>query len=187
MIFEIYLGNKTAWKILRVFSEAPGKGLSREEIRKYTKSGNLALSSSLRKLEKFNILKKKKIGKTNIYWVNSSNQFARILLNLFSIEKEKFKGMEPSKIIYLSSVIEKLLKLNPTKIFLFGSQVKGTATEQSDFDICIVLEKKTREIIKLKLPENIELHVFDLKEFEKLKKAKDPLIRDILRDGIEIV
>ncbi len=95
--------------------------------------------------------------------------------------------MEPSKIIYLSSVIEKLLELNPTKIFLFGSQVKGTATEQSDFDICIVLEKKTREIIKLKLPENIELHVFDLKEFDELKKAKDPLIRDILRDGIEIV
>lgn len=186
-MFEIYLGNKTAWKILRIFSEAPGKGLSREEIRKYTKSGNLALSSSLRKLEKFNILKKKKIGKANIYWVNSSNQFAKLLLDLFSTERENFKNIEPSKIIFLAPVIDELLKLNPAKIFLFGSQVKGTATEESDFDICIVLKKKTKDIIKLKLPQKIQLHIFDEKEFRELEKVKDPLIKDVLRDGVEII
>lgn len=186
-MFEIYLGNKTAWKILRIFSEAPGKGLSREEIRKYTRSGNLALSSSLRKLEKFNILKMKKVGKTNIYWVNASNPFAKLLLDMFSIERENFKNLEPSKIIFLSPVIDKLLNLNPKKIFLFGSQVKGTATEESDFDICLVLKKKTREIVNLELPEKIQLHIFDEKEFREFEKTKDKLINDILRDGIEIM
>jgi len=186
-MFEVYLGNKTAWKILRIFNEAPGKGLSREEIRKYTKSGNLALSSSLRKLKKFNILKMKKVGKTNIYWVNSSNQFAKLLLNMFSVERENFKNIEPSKIIFLSPAIDKLLNLNPEKIFLFGSQVKGIATEESDFDICLVLKKKTKEIINLKLPEKIQLHIFDEKEFRELEKGKDKMIKDILRDGIEII
>ena len=43
MVYENFLGNKTAWKILRVLSEAPGKGLSINEIKKLTKAGNIGL------------------------------------------------------------------------------------------------------------------------------------------------
>jgi len=60
-MYENFLGNKTAWKILRVLSEAPGKGLSINEIKKLTKAGNFALSKSLEQLEKYKILLSKKL------------------------------------------------------------------------------------------------------------------------------
>ena len=57
-MLENFLGNKTAWKILRILSEAPGKGVTRSEIKALTKAGNLALSNSLKELETYGIIKK---------------------------------------------------------------------------------------------------------------------------------
>ena len=39
-MYKNFLGNKTAWKTLIVLSEAPGKGVSTNEIKNITKSGN---------------------------------------------------------------------------------------------------------------------------------------------------
>ena len=37
-------------------------------------------------------------------------------------------------------LIEPLLPFKPKKIILFGSQAKGTATEKSDLDVCVVID-----------------------------------------------
>ena len=87
-MLENFLGNKTAWKILRILSEAPGKGVARSEIKALTKAGNLALSNSLKELETYGVIKKKKIGKKDIYWLNMANIFAKKILELFEIERE---------------------------------------------------------------------------------------------------
>jgi predicted transcriptional regulator len=62
-MYENFLGNKTAWKILRVLSEAPGKGVSTSEIKNITKAGNFALSQALEQLERYKILMSKKSWK----------------------------------------------------------------------------------------------------------------------------
>jgi predicted transcriptional regulator len=62
-MYENFLGNKTAWKILKVLYEAPGKGVSISEIKNITKAGNFALSQALEQLEKYKILLSKKVGK----------------------------------------------------------------------------------------------------------------------------
>jgi hypothetical protein len=49
-MYENFLGNKTAWKILRVLSEAPRKGVSISEIKNITKAGNFAVSQALEQL-----------------------------------------------------------------------------------------------------------------------------------------
>ena len=51
-MYENFLGNKTAWKILRVLSEARGKGVSIREIKNITKAGNFALSQVLEQYRK---------------------------------------------------------------------------------------------------------------------------------------
>jgi len=50
-MYENFLGNKTAWKILRVLSEAPGKGVSISEI-KNNKSWKFCPFSSIRTIGK---------------------------------------------------------------------------------------------------------------------------------------
>jgi len=188
-MLENFLGNKTAWKILRILSEAPGKGVTRNEIKALTKAGNLALSNSLKELETYGIIKKKKVGKKDIYWLNMANEFAKKILELFEIERENLKGLSPSKVTYLAKIVSRLERIKPKSIILFGSQVKGIASQESDFDICIIVEKKDRRKLKeiSKLPENIQIHIFEEKEFLELKKEKDPLVEEILRDGVKII
>ena len=44
------------------------------------------------------------------------------------------------------ALIKQILTHHPDKIILFGSQAKGTATDKSDIDICVVVstDKKRR-------------------------------------------
>jgi predicted nucleotidyltransferase len=72
---------------------------------------------------------------------------------------------------------------------LFGSYAKGTASEESDFDVCVIVkERNLKEEAKLsKLPEKVQLHFFSEEEFEELKREKDKIVEDILKDGIEII
>jgi len=188
-MYENFLGNKTAWKILRVLSEAPGKGLSINEIKKLIKAGNFALSKSLEQLEKYKILLSKKVGKKKIYWINLANEISKILLQLFEIERIKSKNLDHSKIIFLAKVVERIFEIKPLKIILFGSYAKGIASEESDFDICVIVKKRNlKEEAKLSnLSEKVQLHIFSEEEFEKLKRKRDKLIEDILKDGIEII
>jgi predicted nucleotidyltransferase len=83
----------------------------------------------------------------------------------------------------------KFLKLIQYKVILFGSRAKGTATEESDFDVCVIVkERNLKEEAKLgKLPEKVQLHFFSEKEFEELKKKKDKLVEDILKDGTDLI
>jgi len=37
------------------------------------------------------------------------------------------------------------------------------------------------------LPEKVQLHFFNEEEFEELKRKKDKIVEDILKDGIEII
>jgi predicted nucleotidyltransferase/DNA-binding HxlR family transcriptional regulator len=188
-MYENFLGNKTAWKILRVLSEAPGKGISSSEIKSITKAGNFALSQTLERLEKYKILMSKKIGKKKVYWINVANEISKILLQLFELERTKFKSLQPSKIIFLAKIVEEISRINPERIILFGSHAKGIATGESDFDVCVVVkERNLKEEAKLsKLSEKVQLHFFSKKEFEELRKKKDKLIEDILKDGIELI
>ncbi len=189
MFYENYLGNKTAWKIIRVLAESPYRGTSREEIRKITKSGNYALSNALKLLKNYSIINSKKIGKKEVYWLNPNSEIVKGLIYLCELEKENLKGLSPSKIIFLSKVVEKIIEgMNPLKVVLFGSHAKGIATSQSDYDICVVVDKKKRTHFTTiaKLPENVEIHLFEKKEFIELKKRKDPLVEEILKDGIDL-
>ena len=188
-MIENFLGNKTAWKILRVMSEAPGKGITRREIREITRAGNFALSNSLKELERYRIILKKKEGRREIFWLNSANPLVQHILNIFEWERTKLKNLQPSKVIFLAKIVEEVSKINPKSIILFGSHAKGIATEESDYDLCVIVPKKYRKnIMKIcKLPENVQIHLFEEKEFERLKKEKDPLVEEIIRDGIELL
>jgi len=47
MLLDVCLGTRTSWKILFVLAEAPGKAVSRKEIRRLTKLGNKTVSKFL--------------------------------------------------------------------------------------------------------------------------------------------
>ena len=104
------MGNKTAWKILRLLAEAPGRNVTRDEIRKLSRAGNFALSKALEMLVYSKILNYKKQGKRHYYSINMTNESAKLLIEILKKEKADFKGLSSSKITYLADVVKKIIE-----------------------------------------------------------------------------
>jgi len=84
---------------------------------------------------------------------------------------------------------------SPQKILLFGSQAKGTATERSDIDLCIIMEtQRTKERRRLLadmycdieslVPIDILLYTPD--EWEQCVKDKCTFAYKINKEGITL-
>jgi uncharacterized protein len=189
MLFEDYLGNKTSWKVLRLLSEAPTRNVSRDEIKKLTGAGNFALSNALKMLTAFNILKMRKEGKRHYFWFNMASERSTRLLDLFKKEKDDLKGLLATNASFIADVTRKIINAVPAKrIILFGSHAKGTASVQSDYDLCVITEDEINRnkmiALENKLKESVQLHYFTVANFNELLKNKDRMAEEIERDGI---
>jgi predicted nucleotidyltransferase len=88
------------------------------------------------------------------------------------------------------------------KILLFGSAATGTATDDSDIDLLVVLDKESmprsfrersanylkvsRAIRDIEKRQPIDLLVYTRSEFEKIKASGNLFVRRLLREGIEL-
>lgn len=194
MLLDVCLGTRTVWKILLVLSEAPGKAVSRKEIRALTKSGNKVLAKFLELMEKFNIITSNKIGKTYYYKINLSNPFIEPILNLIKLEKKELNNPDFVILNILREFVYELTNINLrslNKVILFGSYAKRTHTNNSDIDVAVILNEKNRNdellitesINKLnnRFKKEIQPHYYTTKEF---KENKSKLMDEITKDGI---
>ena len=199
MLLDVCLGTRTSWKILFVFAEAPGKAISRKEIQTLTQLGNKVLSKFLLLLEKFNIISHNKIGKTYYYTLNLSNTFVDHILNIVALEKKELNEPDFVALNILREFAYALTNVNLAnmeKIILFGSYAKRTYGKNSDIDIAIILKEKNindelliAEIIDglhKRFGKEIQPHYYSAKDFEGIKK-KDPLVKEIVKDGIALI
>ncbi len=87
-------------------------------------------------------------------------------------------------------LVEKLLPFKPEKIILFGSQAKGNAREESDIDLCIVIEteKKHRLVPELycalDCDKPIDIIVYTPKEWEECVSDESSFAYKILTEGV---
>ena len=138
------------------------------------------------------ILNYKKQGRKHYYSINIVNEDSKLLIEFLKKEKFDLKGLNASKTTCLADADKKIIEtINVKKIILFGSHAKGIASEESDFDVCIIAEKgierNKRISLSNKLKENVQLHYFKEKDFEELKKKKELMVEEIVRDGIELI
>jgi predicted nucleotidyltransferase len=197
MLLDICLGTKSAWRILSVLAEAPGKAVERKEIQKLTKMGNKMLSKFLIILEKFDIILASKIGKKGVYKLNLSSPFTTQIIELIKTEKKELNSPDFSIMAILREFIYELTNLNIEeiqKIILFGSYAKRTYHEQSDIDVAIVLKEKDIDIellitnitanIKNRFKKEIQPHYFTEQEF---KNTGNKIVEEIRKDGIKLL
>ncbi|MBL7147460.1 MAG: nucleotidyltransferase domain-containing protein [Nanoarchaeota archaeon] len=199
MLLDICLGSKAVWRILIVLSDLPGRGITREEIRKFTKLGSKSLTDSLRTLKEFNIIKSAKESKVTYYKLNLANKFTTQIIELCNLEKENLNNLNFEISIILREFIRMCLDIiKPNKIIVFGSSVKTRYRKDSDIDVCLITKNKIKvdddlklehitEKIEKRFKRNIQIHNFTEEEFEKLKKSKNLLVNEIIRDGVIVV
>lgn len=196
MMLDVCLGTRTAWKILFVLGEAPGKAVPRKEIQRLTGVGNKALSKFLLLLEKFGLITSIRDGNAYYYRINYSNMFSKEALEMIQHEKQSLNSPDFIALNILREFVYELTNVNLEniqKIILFGSYAKKTYSQNSDIDTAIIVKKISpgdeilvAEIIdrlKKRFGKEIQPHYFTEDEFETHKK-KEGLEKEIARDGV---
>jgi len=183
------LGQKSNLKILKLFSLAPGKALTRKTIKEFTKLPNVSLDMALNKLIKEGVIEQER----KLLRLNLSEKKTMTILGILKEESKALREI-PYKIwLILFDFTMAVQKTKFKKAFLFGSWAKHIAREDSDVDIALITEKRDikQELIAEKIIEKLEekykrkiqLHFFEESEF---KKAKSSLIKEIKKEAIEI-
>ena len=184
MIINVF--KKDILKILTMFSISPGSRFSRNEIKEKTKLNNVNLDNSLTILINSKIIKKEK----RLLSLNIENN-QQIVKQIYA----DYKNLKKLPLEVYYSIIDLIFFLNKIKeieVYLFGSYAKLIFKEDSDIDIAVISNKinSKKEIsaiiekIQKKYRKNIEVHYFK-KEFYKHKK--DPLVRDIIKNGVKLI
>jgi len=102
----------------------------------------------------------------------------------------------------ISKIVQSLIGLNIYKIILFGSYARGTATEDSDIDLLVVLDtEEFAKTFKDRMARNLtisnalldinrefamDIIVYSHGEFEYLDKKESDFIKEIKNTGVEI-
>jgi len=83
------------------------------------------------------------------------------------------------------------------KVILFGSQARGTATEESDIDVLVVVKKIDKEIraiiideaFNLSLQENVDLIAipYDIEEYYSPLFKIGSFYKNVYNDGVVII
>ena len=187
MITDLF--DKELIKILTYFSISPGSKITRNEIKERIRLNNIPLDNSLNNLINNNILIKEK----RFISINFASENAKKIIETIKKEHIRFKEIPLEIYCILIDISEFICRKKCIRqIFLFGSYAKLIYTEKSDIDLAIILNnedkktvaelKKYTNKIEKKYNKNIELHFFENKDL----KEDDPLIKEILRNGIKL-
>lgn len=95
----------------------------------------------------------------------------------------------------IEAAIERIAAaVHPARILAFGSRARGEATPASDLDLLIVLPRgrseagvssAIQEVLK-GLALGVDLVVVEERRFERLRKARNSLYRDVDQEGVEL-
>ena len=93
----------------------------------------------------------------------------------------------------LTSAIMEVVDSDVQAVLLFGSIARGEVTADSDIDLAIITitrwDKRAdlQDVVQARLGNDCDALVFTDAEFRRLAVAGEPVILDILREGVALV
>lgn len=139
-----------------------------------TKHSRKGVYNALKIMEKQKLIRRRSIGRSKLYFLNTVNPFVRQFKVLKTIS-------ELSRFIELAGPIA-------DKIILYGSASRGEEISTSDIDIVVIGPKEihkeiSEQISKARSKKKINIQAFSLFEFEELK-TKNPVYFSEINSGI---
>lgn len=173
-VFDEILGNKTKIGLLRAFFAYPDKEFSESELQRIAGIPQASVHRNVRSLFENGLLARKRIGKANLYSLNSEHVLCPALGRLFEEERNLLKMLKETIAEEVSGVPE--VKL----VVLFGSVIKGRERAESDVDVLIVTEGRKDEteekleglssIVEMKFGNPVSLLIKEESELKDLQK-----------------
>ena len=112
-----------------------------------------------------------------------------------SLEVEKMGKLRIEEDLVIKAVKQRLYEIlgdRAQKIILFGSRSRGDAEEDSDYDVLLLVDKRTREMenqvddIAYEMLDSygavVVIFVFEIETFER--ETQEPLFCNIRREGV---
>lgn len=196
MLADIVLGSKAVWRVLSVLAEAPGQGVTKEEIKKITKLGGNSMFESVRILLKSDMIVFEKAGKKTFYRMNMNNKYSRLVSEIIQNERKDLNNMSLKIVTILREYVRQIIdSIDVAAAYVFGSTVKSSYREDSDIDIAVITEKdisakerialeRIGEKVEKRFGREIQPHFFTEKEF---MKSEGGVIEQVKRDGIRLI
>lgn len=183
--------DKDCFKILSLFSVSPGSGFRRTLIKDKTLLNNVPLDKALTRLVRANVLRNDR----NVYRINFESEYSKKVLEIVEKQHKEMKELPLNVYFLIIDLVDSLsvMKRKKIEVYLFGSYSKLVYREKSDVDIAVLgpedMGNKTLLKISNKLEDkygkHVEVHDFVKEDFYRNKK--DPLVNDILTNGIRLI
>lgn len=183
--------DKDCFKILSLFSVSPGSGFRRNQVKEKTLLNNVPLDKALTRLVRGNVLRNDR----NIYRINFESEYSKNVLEILSKQHKEMKELPLNMYFLLIDLVDgiSILKKKKIEVYLFGSYSKLIYREKSDVDIAVLgpenldvnMILKISNRLEVKYHKHVEVHDFVKENFYKNKK--DPLVNDILTNGIRLI
>lgn len=179
-------GQKTKINIMRYLALHKKEMATRELAREIGAAAPNILKI-LKELEAGNVLVSRKIGNSIAYSLNQSNIIVKkIILPSFNLEHNMS--------IELGSYIASNLKIPVESIILFGSRARGSEKPSSDIDLAVIVKNADEEKcekglmdlnpkISLRFGSSLAPVVYAKNKFIAKVKSKDPLVKNIIKEG----
>ncbi|MCD6404153.1 hypothetical protein DRN62_02740 [Nanoarchaeota archaeon] len=146
---------------LRIFFEEPTREFNVREVARILRISPATASKQLKVFAKEGILKERKERTLKLFRANLESEFYRDLKLFYNLRKVKSSGLLPA--------LNKFY-LKPT-VVLFGSAAHGLDTEDSDFDLLVISEKRETfpELSKFEKRLNRKLQLFVVRNVKDLR------------------
>ena len=181
--------DKDCFKVLSVFSISPGSRFRRNELKDMIRLNNVTLDNALARLINCGLIKIEK----NLYQLNFEKDETKNVIELVSRQYKELRELPLTVFLLLSDVVDTLSTVKGVEVYLFGSYAKLVYKEKSDIDLAVIFKpgQKVPDLTKLSVKlekihgKKIQIHDFESEAFYKNKK--DPLVNDILRNGVKLL
>ncbi|MFH1127169.1 MAG: nucleotidyltransferase domain-containing protein [archaeon] len=196
MLLDIVLGSKASFRILSVLTKHPGRGFTKEDIKKMTRLGGNSIFRTMNILEKNSIITGNKSGRKTYYRLNLCNKYIPHITGICHMEREDLNNMDSEIATMLREYTRQIADaIEVDSVYVFGSTVKNNYTTNSDVDIALVFKEDIDSNSRLKLKDisrkvetrfkkDIDEHIFKKEDF---MKRTIPYSEAVHRDGIRLI
>jgi predicted nucleotidyltransferase len=140
-----------------------------------------SVQEALKSLAELGLVESQTVGRAGVHTINEDHVAIAPLRAL----------LDP--IAALREAIDSATGPEVSAVILFGSIARGEATAASDIDLAVLATRgwdgraKLADTVSTKLGNECDVLVFTTPEFNRLAAAGEPVVRDILRDGVALV
>jgi predicted nucleotidyltransferase len=140
-----------------------------------------SVQEALKSLTQLGLVETQTIGRAGVHTINEGHAAVAPLRAL----------VDPVAI--LTAAIGEVTDANVQSVLLFGSIARGEATVSSDIDLAVIASPdwagrvELEDVVRTRLGNDCDVLVFTEPEFQRLARDGEPVVSDIVQDGIALV